>query len=84
MTGTYNPQEEETKTVTPDFQVVTRLVTPTSGKVLSQVNDTKKTLILLQKVLKNVTGHLECNRNVRIVGVVYRPDTLNFYRTQCK
>jgi hypothetical protein len=42
VTGNLQPaKEEETKTVTPNFSSGNQVITPTSGKVLSQVTLTK-------------------------------------------
>lgn len=51
-------KEEETKTVTPDFSSGNQVITPTSGKVLSQVTLTKPTDLLPENIAKdkNVCG----------------------------
>jgi hypothetical protein len=53
-----SPKEEETKTVTPDFSSGNQVITPTSGKVLSQVTLTKPTDLLPENIAKdkNVCG----------------------------
>ncbi len=51
-------KEEETKTITPDFSSGNQEITPTSGKVLSQVTLTKPTDLLPENIAKdkNVCG----------------------------
>jgi len=59
VTGNLQPaKEEETKTVTPNFSSGNEVVTPTSGKVLSQVTLTKPTDLLPENIAKdkNVCG----------------------------
>jgi hypothetical protein len=59
VTGNLQPaKEEETKTVTPDFSSGNQEITPTSGKVLSQVTLTKPTDLLPENIAKdkNVCG----------------------------
>jgi hypothetical protein len=53
-----SPKEEETKTVTPNFSSGNQVITPTSGKVLSQVTLTKPTDLLPENIAKdkNVCG----------------------------
>ena len=59
VTGNLQPaKEEETKTVTPNFSSGNQVITPTSGKVLSQVTLTKPTDLLPENIAKdkNVCG----------------------------
>jgi hypothetical protein len=53
-----SPKEEQTKTVTPNFSSGNQVITPTSGKVLSQVTLTKPTDLLPENIAKdkNVCG----------------------------
>jgi uncharacterized repeat protein (TIGR02543 family) len=59
VTGNLQPaKEEETKTITPDFSSGNQEITPTSGKVLSQVTLTKPTDLIPENIAKdkNVCG----------------------------
>jgi len=53
-----SPKEEETRTLTPDFSSGDQVITPASGKVLSQVTLTKPADLLPENVAKdkNVCG----------------------------
>jgi hypothetical protein len=53
-----SPKEEETKTITPNFSSGNQVITPTSGKVLSQVTLTKPTDLIPENIAKdkNVCG----------------------------
>ena len=74
ITGTLQPaKEEETKTVTPDFSSGNQSITPTSGKVLSQVTLTKPTDLIPENIAKDknvcgVTGTLESGGNSFLEG----------------
>lgn len=48
---------EETKTVTPDFSSGNVVVTPTSGKVMSQVTINKDSNLIANNIKKDVTVH---------------------------
>jgi uncharacterized repeat protein (TIGR02543 family) len=52
-----SPKEEETKTVTPNFSSGNVDVTPTSGKVLSQVTINKDSNLVASNIKKDVTVH---------------------------
>ncbi len=57
-------KEEETKTLEPDFSDGNQVITPTSGKVLSQVTLTKPTDLIPENIAKDknicgVVGTLE-------------------------
>ena len=52
-----SPKEEETKTVTPNFSSGNVVVTPTSGKVLSQVTINKDANLLAENIKKDITVH---------------------------
>jgi hypothetical protein len=59
-----SPKEEETKTLEPDFSSGNQVITPTSGKVLSQVTLTKPTDLIPENIAKDknicgVVGTLE-------------------------
>ena len=58
ITNLPSPKEEEAKTITPNFAGGNQVVTPTAGKVLSQVTLTKPTDLLPENVAKdkNVCG----------------------------
>lgn len=58
VTALPSPKAEETKTLTPDFSSGNQVITPTSGKVLSQVTLTKPTDLLPENIAKdkNVCG----------------------------
>ena len=58
ITNLPSPKEEETKTLTPNFAGGNQVVTPTSGKVLSQVTLTKPADLIPENVAKdkNVCG----------------------------
>jgi uncharacterized repeat protein (TIGR02543 family) len=58
VTGNLQPaKEEETKTVTPNFSGGNVVVTPTSGKVLSQVTINKDSNLVASNIKKDVTVH---------------------------
>jgi hypothetical protein len=58
VTGNLQPaKEEETKTVTPNFSSGNEVVTPTSGKVLSQVTINKDSNLVASNIKKDVTVH---------------------------
>lgn len=50
-------KEEETKTVTPNFSSGSEVVTPTTGKVLSQVTINKDSNLIADNIKKDVTVH---------------------------
>jgi len=50
-------KEEETKTVTPNFSSGSEVVTPTTGKVLSQVTINKDSNLVASNIKKDVTVH---------------------------
>ena len=50
----YLVQEEETKTVTPNFANGNEVVTPTSGKVLTQVTVVKDSDLVPENIVKGV------------------------------
>ena len=50
-------KEEETKTVTPNFSSGNVVVTPTSGKVMSQVTINKDSNLIAKNIKKDVTVH---------------------------
>lgn len=52
-----SPKEEETKTITPNFASGNVVVTPTTGKVLSQVTINKDTNLIADNIKKDVTVH---------------------------
>ena len=58
VTALPSPKEEETKTLTPNFSSGNQVITPTSGKVLSQVTLTKPTDLIPENIAKdkNVCG----------------------------
>ncbi len=73
VTALPTPKEEETKTLTPNFSSGNQVITPTSGKVLSQVTLTKPTDLLPENIAKDknvcgVVGTLE-------VGGAEQPST---------
>jgi uncharacterized repeat protein (TIGR02543 family) len=49
-------KEEETKTITPDFSSGNQVITPTSGKVLSQVTINKDANFIADNLKKDVTA----------------------------
>jgi hypothetical protein len=49
-----SPKEEETKTVTPNFSSGNQVITPTSGKVLSQVTVVKDEDLIPENIVKDV------------------------------
>jgi hypothetical protein len=51
-----SPKEEETKTVTPNFASGNEVVTPTAGKVLSQVTINKDANFIAENLKKDVTA----------------------------
>lgn len=51
------PKAEETKTVTPNFASGNVIVTPTSGKVMSQVTINKDSNLIAGNIKKDVTVH---------------------------
>jgi uncharacterized repeat protein (TIGR02543 family) len=50
-------KEEETKTVTPNFSSGNVVVTPTSGKVMSQVTINKDSNLIADNIKKDITVH---------------------------
>jgi uncharacterized repeat protein (TIGR02543 family) len=50
-------KEEETKTVTPDFSSGNVVVTPTSGKVMTQVTINKDSNLIADNIKKDITVH---------------------------
>jgi hypothetical protein len=51
-----SPKEEETKTVTPNFSSGNEVVTPTSGKVMTQVTINKDANFIAENLKKDVTA----------------------------
>jgi len=58
ITALPSPKEEETRTLTPDFSSGNQVITPTSGKVLSQITLTKPANLIPENIKKdkNVCG----------------------------
>jgi len=54
VTALPSPKEEETKTVTPNFANGNEVVTPTSGKVLTQVTVVKDSDLVPENIVKGV------------------------------
>ena len=54
VTALPSPKEEETKTVTPNFANGDEVVTPTSGKVLTQVTIVKDNDLVPENIVKDV------------------------------
>jgi len=52
-----SPKEEETKTVTPNFASGNVVVTPTSGKVMTQVTINKDSNLIASNIKKDITVH---------------------------
>lgn len=52
-----SPKEEETKTVTPNFASGNVVVTPTTGKVMTQVTINKDANLIADNIKKDVTVH---------------------------
>ena len=50
-----SPKEEETKTITPDFSSGNVVVTPTSGKVMTEVTINKDSNLIADNIKSGVT-----------------------------
>lgn len=81
-----SPKEEETKTVTPDFSSGNVVITPTTGKVLSQVTINKDANFIAENLKKDViafgltgTSYIAIEITQAQYDALTTPDTNTYY-----